>query len=85
VCPGTHSVDQTGLEIRISPASASQVLRVKACATTWPEYILITKQAYAVDLLITRGKCFFCSFVFFFYVFETGSFYIAQAVLELTV
>jgi hypothetical protein len=25
-CPGTHSVDQTGLELRNPPASASQVL-----------------------------------------------------------
>jgi hypothetical protein len=33
-CPGTHSVDQAGLEHRNSPASASQVLGLKACATT---------------------------------------------------
>jgi hypothetical protein len=32
-CPGTHSVDQAGLELRNSPASASQVLGLKACAT----------------------------------------------------
>ncbi|GAB1300069.1 Sphingomyelin phosphodiesterase 4 [Apodemus speciosus] len=32
-CPGTHSVDQAGLELRNPPASASQVL-VKVCATT---------------------------------------------------
>ena len=31
--PGTHSVDQAGLELRNSPASASQVLELKACAT----------------------------------------------------
>jgi hypothetical protein len=30
-CPGTHSVDQAGLELRNSPASAS---RVQSCATT---------------------------------------------------
>jgi hypothetical protein len=29
-CPGTHSVDQAGLELRNLPASASQVLRLKA-------------------------------------------------------
>jgi hypothetical protein len=34
VCPGTHSVDQAGLELRNPPASASQVLELKACATT---------------------------------------------------
>ena len=33
-CLGTHSVDQAGLELRNSPASASQVLGLKACATT---------------------------------------------------
>jgi hypothetical protein len=32
-CPGTHFVDQAGLELRNPPASASQVLGVKACAT----------------------------------------------------
>jgi hypothetical protein len=32
-CPGTHSVGQAGLELR-NPASASQVLGLKACATT---------------------------------------------------
>jgi hypothetical protein len=29
-CPGTHSVDQAGLELRNPPASASQVLGLKA-------------------------------------------------------
>jgi hypothetical protein len=33
-CPGTHSVDQAGLELRNLPVSASQVLGLKACATT---------------------------------------------------
>ena len=32
-CPGTHSVDQVSLELRNSPASASQVLELKVCAT----------------------------------------------------
>jgi hypothetical protein len=37
-CPGTHFVDQAGLELRNPPASASQVLGLKACTTTtWPE------------------------------------------------
>jgi hypothetical protein len=36
-CPGTHSVDQVGLELRNLPASASQVLELKACATTVPQ------------------------------------------------
>jgi hypothetical protein len=33
-CPGTHSVDQAGLELRNRPASASQVLGLQAYATT---------------------------------------------------
>ena len=33
-CPGTHSVDQAGLELKNPLASASQVLALKACATT---------------------------------------------------
>jgi hypothetical protein len=32
--PGTQSVDQAGLELRNPPASTSQVLELKACATT---------------------------------------------------
>jgi hypothetical protein len=37
-CPGTHFVDQAGLELRNPPASVSRVLGLKACATT-PSYI----------------------------------------------
>jgi hypothetical protein len=33
-CPGTHFVDQVGLELRDPPASASTVLGLKAFATT---------------------------------------------------
>jgi hypothetical protein len=32
-CPGTHFVDQAGLELRNPPASASRVLGLKACAS----------------------------------------------------
>jgi hypothetical protein len=32
-CSGTHFVDQAGLELRNPPASASQVLGLKACTT----------------------------------------------------
>jgi hypothetical protein len=32
-CPGTHFVDQAGLELRNPPACASRVLGLKACAT----------------------------------------------------
>jgi hypothetical protein len=38
-CPGIHSVDQGGLELRDLSASASQVLGSKACTTiTWPTF-----------------------------------------------
>jgi hypothetical protein len=33
-CSGTHFVDQAGLKLRNLPASASQVLGLKVCATT---------------------------------------------------
>jgi hypothetical protein len=33
-CPGTHFVDQAGLELRNPPASASRVLGLKVYATT---------------------------------------------------
>jgi hypothetical protein len=33
-CPGTHFVDQAGLELRNLPASTSRVLGLKACTTT---------------------------------------------------
>lgn len=34
--PGTSSIDQAGLGLRDPPASASQMLRLKACATKQP-------------------------------------------------
>jgi hypothetical protein len=36
----THFVDQAGLELRNPPASASQVLGLKVCATT-PDHLLL--------------------------------------------
>ena len=33
-CPGTHCVDQAGLELRNPPTSTSQVLGLKVCAIT---------------------------------------------------
>jgi hypothetical protein len=60
-CPGTHFVDQASLELRNPPASASQVLGLKACATTpgsqthnliSPSWVIrITSEAYYVVLL----------------------------------
>jgi hypothetical protein len=39
-CPGTHSVDQAGLKLRDLPASASQVLGLKACTTKPASFFL---------------------------------------------
>jgi hypothetical protein len=41
--PGTHSVDQAGLELRNPPASASasQVLGLKACANTVQKVLVV--------------------------------------------
>jgi hypothetical protein len=40
-CPGTHFVDQAGLDLRDLPASASQVLGLNACTTTaWQDLFL---------------------------------------------
>jgi hypothetical protein len=41
-CPGTHFVDQAGLELRNPPASASRVLGLKACATMPGDFGLLT-------------------------------------------
>jgi hypothetical protein len=43
-CPGTRSVDHVGLKLRNPPTSASQVLGLKACATTaWPRRALASR------------------------------------------
>jgi hypothetical protein len=38
-CPGTHSVHQAGLELRDPPASASQVLGLKAHTTIKDSFV----------------------------------------------
>jgi hypothetical protein len=44
-CCGIHSVDQIGLELKNPPASASQVLILKACITTaWGDIFYIFKK-----------------------------------------
>jgi hypothetical protein len=42
-CPGIHFVEQAGLELRSPPASASQVPRLKACATAPGFFIILFK------------------------------------------
>jgi hypothetical protein len=44
-CPGTHFVDQAGLELRNLPASASRVLGLKACATMPGYYMVFDKSS----------------------------------------
>ncbi|GAB1293700.1 Polycystic kidney disease protein 1-like 2 [Apodemus speciosus] len=54
-CPGSHSVDQAGLELRNPPASASQELGLQACATTaqW-----LSEEAEIADLLLMKTLSF---------------------------
>jgi hypothetical protein len=52
-CPGTHSVDQAGLELRNPPASASQVLGSKAM-TAQPTFSLENNQFASVRKLSSR-------------------------------
>ena len=46
-CPGTHFVDQAGLELRNLPAFASRLLGLKACATT-PGIVLFLMRKVAL-------------------------------------
>jgi hypothetical protein len=57
-CPGTHLVDQVGLELRNPPASASQVLGLKVCATTArPNIALLTVPSYQVSVCTLCAEC----------------------------
>lgn len=40
-CPGIHPVDQSGFELRVPPASVTQVLGIKACATLSGQELLL--------------------------------------------
>jgi hypothetical protein len=55
-CPGTHFADQAGLELRNLSASASQVLGLKACATTPGNNLVFPGPEYCTHSLET------CSF-----------------------
>ena len=52
-CPGTHFVDQTGLELRDLPASASWVLGLKACATLPTCIIFWDRVSFQASLELT--------------------------------
>jgi hypothetical protein len=49
-CPETHSVDQADLELRNPPVSASQVLGLKACATTPGSMLSFERTAFSIEL-----------------------------------
>jgi hypothetical protein len=51
--PGPHSVDQAGFKLRNLPASASQVLGLKACATT-AQFIPASPKGYKIHQNIYR-------------------------------
>ena len=55
-CPVTHSVDQTGLELRNWPASASQVWGLKACATVYKVSSRTASQGYTEKPCLKKTK-----------------------------
>jgi hypothetical protein len=60
-CPGTHSIDQAGLELRNPCASASQVLGLKACSTTtWQYFLFLISIKWKMSPRDNINKCFKC-------------------------
>ena len=60
-CPGTCSVDQAGLEFRDLPATISQVLGLKVCATTAQLFfisIIALFQKYSRNAILQYVTCF---------------------------
>jgi hypothetical protein len=56
--PGTHSVDQAGLELRNPPASASRVLGLKACATMPAGFLFLMELiSLAVTMALKPDLC----------------------------
>jgi hypothetical protein len=55
-CPETHFVDQAGPELRNVPVSASQVLGLKACATTAQTHFSFVPRIPHSDLLSLKLK-----------------------------
>jgi hypothetical protein len=54
-CPGTHFIDQAGLELRNPPASASRVLGLKVC-TTMPGILFIFLNIFINHFFSCRGR-----------------------------
>jgi hypothetical protein len=72
-CPGTYSVDQAILELRNLPASASQVLGLKSCATTaLLEILLLNKKvlpSHCLSNLLTIFNQLYFTLSLFFWSF----------------
>jgi hypothetical protein len=85
--PGTHSVDQAGLELRNLPASASRVLGLQACGNTAPPGCIPSCSFGSHTISDTiYSHCFgHVAWFFVLFYFETGSHSIAQAGLELAI
>jgi hypothetical protein len=80
-CPGTHFVDQVGLELRNPPASASLVLGLKTCATTLgiDSVLIVAEQSH-------KSRPFCIHFIFGMGVkVATRTHYVAFTGLELSV
>jgi hypothetical protein len=62
-CPGTHFVDQAGLELRNPPASASWVLGLKVCTITpgWWFFSQVKRLNYIYRKAPGRSHYFFFS------------------------
>jgi hypothetical protein len=79
--PGTHSVDHAGLQLRNLPASASQVLELKA-TTGWLE--ILDCSYFCMFCFVLFCFVLFCFVLFVLFCFLTQGFSVALAVLELT-
>jgi hypothetical protein len=58
--PGTHSVDQAGLELRNLPASASQVLGLKVYATALHDIFFLSFTSVCMYLFCDQTRVCIC-------------------------
>jgi hypothetical protein len=78
-CPGTHFVDQAGLELRHLPASASQVLVLKACTIMPSMSYLILKNSV---ILVTTKKFRRFTYGYIFKYFARVKVYFSCSILS---
>jgi hypothetical protein len=62
-CPGTHSVDQAGLELRNPPASASGVLGLKSSQCSYPLSHLASPQPVLLTTEVSFQPLYECVYV----------------------